>query len=191
MKTLIYKRTHTGDPDPESGVWLDCMGTVKSWQFDAVIGVGGDGPEPRVKGLAGKVTFIGLGPHRSGDPRKHQITFDHFWCPDKKGPILKSMAPVLARRLSRTGRGTLKHPLTDTGRRGLSSEEVSAIDSEVKSILELAENAGASSLDEVSERGFSGSRDIGGQHPRCGLSRRPSTPISLGGRDHGLRPRSC
>ncbi len=40
MRTLIYKRTHSGDPDPETGVFgnHDCMGRVKDWQFDAVIG---------------------------------------------------------------------------------------------------------------------------------------------------------
>jgi hypothetical protein len=49
MRTLIYKRTHTGDPDPETGVFgnNDCMGEVRCWDFDAVIGIGGIGEEPR------------------------------------------------------------------------------------------------------------------------------------------------
>ena len=48
-RTLIYKRTHTGDPDPKAGVFgnNDCMGTVRKRDFDAVIGIGGIGPEPK------------------------------------------------------------------------------------------------------------------------------------------------
>lgn len=42
MRILAYKRTHTGDPDA-NGVFgvNDCMGRVRSLEFDAVIGVGG------------------------------------------------------------------------------------------------------------------------------------------------------
>jgi hypothetical protein len=38
MRTLIYKRTHTGDPDA-SGCFgiFDCMGRVRALDFDAVI----------------------------------------------------------------------------------------------------------------------------------------------------------
>jgi hypothetical protein len=45
MNTLVYKRTHTGDPD-ESGIFgiHDCMGQVRGWNFGAVIGVGGKSP---------------------------------------------------------------------------------------------------------------------------------------------------
>jgi hypothetical protein len=55
MRTLIYKRTHTGDPDPESGVFgnRDCMGTVRGRRFDAVIGIGGIGSMPKRQGIAG------------------------------------------------------------------------------------------------------------------------------------------
>lgn len=48
MRTLIYKRTHPGDPDETGRFGIhDCMGKVRSWQFDAVVGEGGIGPEPR------------------------------------------------------------------------------------------------------------------------------------------------
>ena len=48
MRVLVYKRTHNGDPDTSGcfGVY-DCMGAVRDWEFDAVIGVGGIGPEAR------------------------------------------------------------------------------------------------------------------------------------------------
>jgi hypothetical protein len=66
MRTLIYKRTHNGDPDPETGTFgnADCMGRVRGWNFDAVIGVGGIGREPELEGIAGKVTWVGIGPHK-------------------------------------------------------------------------------------------------------------------------------
>ena len=43
MRTLIYKRTHPGDPDEKGRFGIcDCMGRVRAWDFEAVIGVGGD-----------------------------------------------------------------------------------------------------------------------------------------------------
>jgi hypothetical protein len=45
MRTLIFKRTHNGDPD--SGLWgvKDCMGSVRCWEYEAVIGIGGKGTD--------------------------------------------------------------------------------------------------------------------------------------------------
>ena len=65
MRTLIYKRTHSGDPDPQTGVFgnHDCMGSVRAWEFDAVIGIGGVGPEPRRHGIAGKLTYVAVVTH--------------------------------------------------------------------------------------------------------------------------------
>src|SRR5262249_54001126 len=69
MRTLIYKRTHHGDPDPETGEFgcNDCMGTVRCWKFDAVIGIGGIGAEPKRYGIAGKLTWIGIGARKIYD----------------------------------------------------------------------------------------------------------------------------
>jgi len=48
MRILVYKRTHNGDPDQigRFGAY-DCMGSVRRREFDAVIDVGGIGPEAR------------------------------------------------------------------------------------------------------------------------------------------------
>jgi hypothetical protein len=47
MRTLIYKRTHHGDPDPAGRFGIhDCMGRVRTWSLEAVIGVGGIGADP-------------------------------------------------------------------------------------------------------------------------------------------------
>ena len=61
-RTLVYKRTHTGDPDT-NGVFgnQDCMGRVRRLPFEAVIGVGGISREPVALGIAGKINWIGIG----------------------------------------------------------------------------------------------------------------------------------
>lgn len=101
MRTLIYKRTHIDDPDASGtfGVY-GCMGRVRRWNFDAVVGVGGIGAEPRSHRIDGKVTWIGIGPHKtSGDRRGPLVTFDRFinWGAD--GPSFEALAPNLAHRI--------------------------------------------------------------------------------------------
>lgn len=126
-RTLIYKRTHNGDPDSKTGVFgnKDCMGRVRGWLFDAVIGVGGTGYEPQHNGIAEKLTWIGIGPRKFGGtkpskckgtkphkckrakplkcdetkPRGPLVAFDHFLYRGEKGPLLKKLAPNLARRM--------------------------------------------------------------------------------------------
>jgi len=101
MATLIYKRTHNGDPDPDLGVFgcHDCMGQMRGWIYNAVIGVGGIGQEPIDEGIARRLTWIGIGPHRTGDLRKPTVTFDHFWYKGPQGPMLETVAPGLAKRM--------------------------------------------------------------------------------------------
>lgn len=74
MRTLIYKRTHTGDPDASGCFGIcDCMGRVRAMDFDAVIGIGGIGSEAKGAGIAGKITWIGIGAHKEvGDGRGPQ-----------------------------------------------------------------------------------------------------------------------
>jgi len=137
MRTLIYKRTHPGDPDPDGRFGIhDCMGRVRSWKFDAVIGVGGIGAEPRSHGLEGKVNWIGIGPHRRtvAGKRGPVVTFDHFWFRGPDGPRLDALAPRLAERIySRNVRVLMN---------GLSEEERA----EVATLLRLARNAAPSAI---------------------------------------------
>src|SRR5688572_25971831 len=102
MKTLVYKRTHHGDPD-EQGVFgiHDCMGQVRAWDFEAVIGVGGLGPEARSHGIDGKVNWIGIGPHKTvvAGKRGPVVTFDQFVFYGADGPDFEKLAPVLAERI--------------------------------------------------------------------------------------------
>jgi hypothetical protein len=103
MRILVYKRTHTGDPNSD-GVFggRDCMGSVRSWRYDAVIGVGGIGAEPASHGISGLVTWIGIGPHRAESrypARGPLVTFDTFELYDQAGTRLDAICPRLARRL--------------------------------------------------------------------------------------------
>ena len=135
MRTLIYKRTHTGDPDRNGwfGVY-DCMGHVRTWEFDAVIGVGGIGSEPTSHGIDGRVTWIGIGPHKisAEGGRGPLVTFDHFVLFDAAGPSFVRLAPLLARRIYERNVRVLLHGLTEGEQR------------EVTRLLRLAKTAKAS-----------------------------------------------
>jgi hypothetical protein len=109
MRTLVYKRTHSGDPD-KNGVFgiRDCMGRVRSLEFEAVVGVGGQGAQGQINRLAGKVNWIGIGAHNVfiRGIRDPLVRFDHFLDFGTGGPDLRAEAPKLAeRRPTYRGRG--------------------------------------------------------------------------------------
>jgi hypothetical protein len=138
MRTLIYKRTHSGDPDPETGVFgnHDCMGGVRDWQFDAVIGIGGVGQEPQSHRIAGKLTWIGIGPqaidHMGRGP---QLIFRHFWYRGEEGPLLGANYPALARHMySKNVRVRVHCPSSG-------EHQAAVLDKDVKKILRLAMDA--------------------------------------------------
>ena len=101
MRTLIYTRTHTGDPDAKGrfGIY-NCMGRVREWDFQAVVGVGGRGREAKACGIAYKVNWVGIGALKtpSPDDRGLLVTFDHFLLFDATGEELRTRAPKLAGR---------------------------------------------------------------------------------------------
>jgi len=103
LRILTYKRTHTGDPDHRGCFGTnDCMGAVRNRRFDAVIGVGGLGQEPRTWGIAGKLTWVGIGPRCSAggsNRRGDVVSFEHFMLLDAEGPDFRRIAPNLARRI--------------------------------------------------------------------------------------------
>ena len=111
MKVLVYKRTHTGDPS-ENGVFgeSDCMGAIRNWHYDAVIGIGSIHPWEGDKGISGKVTWIGINPIRIGkNGRGDTLKFKQFVLLDEDGPDFKELAPNLANRFYiRNARFTLK-----------------------------------------------------------------------------------
>lgn len=100
MRVLTYKRTHIGDPDLR-GVFgsSDCMGFIRNRAFDVVIGVGSLKPDAGNESIAGKVTWIGVGPVRNfTGGRGDQVSFERFLLLDGDGPDLASEAPTLSRR---------------------------------------------------------------------------------------------
>jgi hypothetical protein len=101
MKVLIYKRTHSGDPDHLGCFGIcDCMGAVRKREFEAVIGVGGIGSEAKSNGIAGQINWIGIGPHKKEvGLRGPEVTFDHFIYFDTDGPDFRKLAPVLSARM--------------------------------------------------------------------------------------------
>lgn len=121
MRTLIYKRTHNGDPDPETGQFgiYDCMGRVRTWDFEAVIGVGGLSAKP--KALAGKVNWVGIKPHMGRWHKRGPIvTFETFVFDPPGWPDFEKLAPLLAERIySRNVRAIMK---------GLSAGEQEEVD---------------------------------------------------------------
>lgn len=101
VRTLIYKRTHKGDPDASGWFGLrDCMGRVRNMDFDCVIGIGGAGSDAQLSGIAGKLNWIGVGAHKvPSNGRGPVVWFDHFVLFDELGEELWKLAPKLARRM--------------------------------------------------------------------------------------------
>ena len=116
MRILTYKRTHMGDPDQNGRFGIhDCMGRVRGYTFDAVIGIGGIGSEPHSYHIDRKINWVGITPHKRqhsiGDPL--EITFENFLLLEEYGPPLESLAPLLAKRMYDHGARLLLDGYTD------------------------------------------------------------------------------
>ena len=104
MRVFIYRRTHIDDPC-KCGIFgiHDCMGCCRTWNYDAVVGVGVDRPHRNSKGIAGRLTWVGIGPRKHDFPggRGPQVSFDHFCLMNEDGPLLEDCAPGLAKDKAR------------------------------------------------------------------------------------------
>lgn len=110
MNILIYKRTHNGDPG-EEGIFGrdDCMGRVRNYQFDAVLGIGGKSTWSGSEGLALKINWIGIGPKKLPTSDKKYcdnffykkpyrgklVEFEHFKHFYESGCLVKDVSPDL------------------------------------------------------------------------------------------------
>lgn len=116
MRILTYKRTHVGDPDQDGrfGIY-NCMGRVRNYVFDAVIGVGGIGQEPKSFGIDRKINWVGINPKRRDGPggRGVEVTFEKFLLLEEHGPLLETLAPSLARRMYQGGARILLNNYSD------------------------------------------------------------------------------
>lgn len=125
MRTLIYKMKHEGDPNQSTGVFgcYGCMGRVRGWAFDAVIGIGGIGAEATASGLNGKLTWIGVGAHKAPTDTKPLVLFDHFIYFGQNGLNFRAIAPTIAARMY--DRNT--RSVTDVGFSSAERDEVAKI----------------------------------------------------------------
>lgn len=105
-KILIYKRTHDGDPDTSGCFGIeDCMGRVRSFGFDGVIGVGGVSAWPVSQGLDRKINWLGRHPQPVPSPKPRarapalQFNASDFALFEHFGPQLFSLSPALARHV--------------------------------------------------------------------------------------------
>lgn len=105
MRILIYKRTHIGDPDGKRQFGNEgCMGRVRGFAFDAVIGVGGIGGLPTLQGIAKKINWVGRRPQKTTnpvDPRGPLVSFrpKDFRLFEHQGPLLANESPLLAKKV--------------------------------------------------------------------------------------------
>ncbi len=99
-RVLIYKRNHTGDPDSYGTFGCsDCMGKIRGYPYDAVIGIGVSAPWPGYEGIADRITWVGVGPQRVGiHPARGApiIRFERWSVFDSNGKDLRRFAPHLA-----------------------------------------------------------------------------------------------
>jgi hypothetical protein len=90
---LVYRRTHKGDPNSD-GIFgcHGCMKSVRDWDYQAVIGIGGTKPDSGHEGIKERITWIGIGPKKAEPTNEdfdyggNLITFDNFLLLDENGP---------------------------------------------------------------------------------------------------------
>ena len=103
MATLVYKMTHKGDPDHARGFWgvEDCMGRIRDYDFDAVIGIGGLTWWKRETSRAGEVVWIGIEPQKVPVQGKRGplVRFAHFHYFLEGELMLSEIAPVLEKSM--------------------------------------------------------------------------------------------
>jgi len=137
LNTLVYKRTHRGDPDAARGIFgiHDCMGQVRSWGFDAVIGVGGKSPDRDHEDIDRRINWIGINrrPSSTKAPRHFRgpfVEFEHFVLLEENGPYLKEHA-----------RNLFRYMFQDQHVRAVMSRNLSDVmQKEVQGILRWANN---------------------------------------------------
>ncbi len=75
------------------------------YDYEAVIGVGGISPWREASGIALKVNWVGVGPHRGRTPPRYRgplVTFDRFRLFEETGPLFaEEFGRPLAQRLFR------------------------------------------------------------------------------------------
>ena len=140
MRVLIYKRTHKNDPD-DKGVFgiRDCMGNIRNWNYDAVIGIGGKSTWKYDTDIRYKINWIGLGPRRisSSNRRADLVVFAHFALYEENGLNIKDHYPNLYDYMYVDG---------NKKRFDMSSNLPKSVFEEVKKIIDSVKDCPASKL---------------------------------------------
>ncbi|WP_019541039.1 hypothetical protein [Proteiniphilum acetatigenes] len=137
MRVLIYKRTHKHDPD-ERGIFgiQDCMGQIRNWNYDAVIGIGGKSAWKGHTDIKYKINWVGLEPKVIGSTKRGNIiAFAHFELYEEKGKDIKKYYPNLFDYMYVGG---------SRKRFDMSSELPESVFEEVKEILDSIKDSPAS-----------------------------------------------
>jgi hypothetical protein len=167
MLTLVYKRTHNGDPDSSGGFGIyDCMKSVRQFPFKNVIGIGGVGREPRSHGIDRRINWIGLGARQQVDGLYQYpvVTFDHFVLFEQSGQILQTVASELARRMySRHAPRYLLYDINEMEQ------------AEIESILRMAKEAPPSKWTPFAHRSLCSPETPSRRSKNCSCSSAPST----------------
>jgi hypothetical protein len=141
------------------------MHSVRSWHFEAVIGVGGIGAEPKSDGIARKVNWIGIGPRKkmSAASEWPLVTFDNYVFFGSQGPSFVEMAPRLANRMYENNVRKVM-------------DKMDAVEkAEVEQILDLARRAPPSPADEARRPG--GARPA--SHASCRARQGPARYVRI------------
>ena len=139
MRVLIYKRTHKHDPD-ERGIFgiEDCMGQVRNWNYDAVIGIGGKSVWKGHEDIKYKINWIGMDPKRINPHPNRKISkvvFSKFELYEENGKNIEEHYPNL-----------FKYMYVDGNRKrfDMSPNLPENVLKEVKEILDSIKNSPAS-----------------------------------------------
>ncbi|MBP1616048.1 MAG: hypothetical protein H6Q13_3496 [Bacteroidetes bacterium] len=141
MKVLIYKRTHKGDPDSKGIFGIqDCMGRIRDWNYDAVIGIGGNSPWKKDFDIKHKINWIGIEPKKTeySTERGNMVVFSHFKLYEENGENIKDNYPNL-----------FEHMYGSRKRFDMSSELPKEVLEEVKKILDSIKDSPASKAYEI------------------------------------------
>ena len=132
MKILVYKRTHDNDPDNKGQFGVnDCMGRIRNYDYDAVIGIGAKYTDPGSEGLSLKINWIGVKPLRTnsfnnGNPIVCFERFKHF---HDKGDYIPNKYPHLYEYMYQVGVGKRYKILNSDIKKEVYDEAISIINS--------------------------------------------------------------
>ena len=159
MRVLIYKRTHKHDPD-ESGIFgiQDCMGQIRNWNYDAVIGIGGKSAWEGHTDIKYKINWIGLEPKVIGSTKRgNLVAFAHFELYEENGSDIKEHYPELFNYMYVDG---------NRKRFDMSSDLPESVFEEVKVILDSIKDSPTSEAYDI-EISDNLEIDISANHSKC------------------------